>query len=37
MLVEFEVIESLYDNNPYPMLLCIDWATNMNKVINLKK
>ena len=25
------------DNNPYPALLGIDWATDMNGVINLKK
>ena len=25
------------DINPYPVLLGIDWATNMNGVINLKK
>jgi len=25
------------DSNPYPALLGIDWATNMNGVINLKK
>ena len=33
----FEVIEILDDINPYPMLLRIDWATDMNGVINLKK
>ena len=33
----FEVIEIVYDNNPYPVLLGIDWATDMNGVINLKK
>jgi len=33
----FEVIEIVDDNNPYPMLLGIDWATDMNGVINLKK
>lgn len=33
----FEVIEILYDRNPYPALLAIDWATDMNGVINLKK
>jgi len=31
------VIEIVDDNNPYPMLLGIDWATDMNGVINLKK
>lgn len=25
------------DNNPYPLLLRIDWAIDMNCVINLKK
>lgn len=25
------------DSNPYPALLGIDWATDMNGVINLKK
>lgn len=33
----FEVIEIVDDNNPYPALLGIDWATDMNGVINLKK
>jgi len=37
MLSYFEVIEIVDDNNPYPMLLGIDWATDMNGVINLKK
>jgi len=36
-LVDFEVIEILDDRNPYHALLGIDWATNMNGVINLKK
>ena len=36
-LVDFEVIEIVDDNNPYPALLGIDWATNMNGVINIKK
>lgn len=36
-LVDFEVIEIVDDNNPYPMLLGIDWAFNMDEVINLKK
>jgi len=35
--VNFEVIEVVEDNNPYPALLGIDWATDMNGVINLKK
>ena len=33
----FEVIEIVYDINPYPMLLGIDWSTDMNGIINLKK
>ena len=36
-LADFEVIEIVDDNNPYPAHLGIDWATNMNRVINLKK
>ena len=36
-LVDFEVIKIVDDNNPYPALLGIDWPTNMNGVINLKK
>jgi len=36
-LAEFEVIEIVYENNPYLMLLGIDWATDMNEVINLRK
>ena len=35
-LVYFEVIDIVDDNNPYPTLLGIDWATDMNRVINLK-
>jgi len=31
------VIEIVDDKNPYPTLLGIDWATDMNGVINLKK
>jgi len=34
---DFEVIEIVNDNNPYLALLGIDWATDMNGVINLKK
>ena len=37
VLTNFKVIEIFYDNNPYRALLGIDWATNMNGVINLKK
>jgi len=33
----FEVMELMDENTPYPALLGIDWATNMNGVINLKK
>ena len=36
-LANFEVIEIVDDSNPYPALLGIDWATDMNGVINLKK
>lgn len=36
-LADFEVIEIVDDNNLYPALLGIDWATDMNRVINLKK
>ena len=35
--VDFEVIEIVDDSNPYPALLGIDWATDMNGIINLKK
>ena len=35
--VDFEVMEIVDDNNPYPALLEIEWATDMNGVINLKK
>jgi len=36
-LVDFEVIEIVDDSNPYPALLGINWATDMNGVINQKK
>jgi len=36
-LENFEVIEIVDESNPYPTLLGIDWATDMNGVINLKK
>jgi len=36
-LVDFEVIESVNDSHPYPTLLGIDWATDLNRVINLDK
>ena len=35
--MDFEVIEIVDDNNTYPVILGIDWATDMNRVINLKK
>jgi len=34
---DFEVIEIFDENNPYPTLPGIDRATDMNRVINLKK
>ena len=36
-LADFEVIEIVDDRNPYPTLVGIDWATDMNGAINLKK
>ena len=36
-LADFEVIEIVDDNNPYPTLLGIDWGIDTNGVINLKK
>lgn len=36
-LADFEVIEIVDDSNPYSVLLRIDWATDMNRLINLKK
>jgi len=36
-LADFEVIEIVDDSNPYPMLLGIDWASDMNRVINPRK
>ena len=35
--VDFEVIKIIDENNPYPTLLGICWATDMNGFINLKK
>ena len=32
VLVDFELIEIVDENNPYPVLLGIDWATHMNGV-----
>lgn len=37
MQTNFEVIEIVHNNNPYPALLGIDCATDMNGVINLKR
>jgi len=37
MQTKFEVIEIVDDNNPYLALLGIDWAADMNGVINLKR
>ena len=34
---DFQVIEIVDDSNPYPTLLRIDWAMDMNGVINLKR
>ena len=36
-LVDFEVIEIIDDNNPFLVLLCIDWDFDNLAVINLKK
>lgn len=37
MLTDFEVIEIVDDNNPYHVLLGIEWDIDMNGVINFKK
>ena len=34
---DFEVIEIMGEHSPYPVLLEIDWAIDMNGVINLKQ
>lgn len=34
---DFEVIEIVDESAPYPTFLGIDWATDMNGVINLRK
>lgn len=34
---DFEVIDIVDDSNSYPALLRINWAIDMNEVINLKK
>lgn len=36
-LADFEVIEIVDERNPYPMIIGINLATDMNGVINLKK
>ena len=36
-LARFEVIEIVYDSNPYLVLLGFDWDFVMDVVINLKK
>jgi len=35
--VDFGVMDIFDNSNPYPTLLGIDWATDMNEVINMKK
>lgn len=37
VLVDFKVIEIVDDRNPYLALLGIDWAIDLNGVINLEK
>ena len=36
-LVDFEVIEIIYDSASYPTLLGVDWAFENQAIINLKK
>jgi len=36
-MADFEVIEITDVNYPYPALLGIDWAIDMNGIINFKK
>ena len=36
-IIDFEVIKTVDDSNPYASLLGIDWAFDMNVIINLKK
>lgn len=36
-MADFEVIEIVDDSNPYPTLLGINWAIDMNGVMNLKE
>lgn len=33
----FEVIQTVEDADPYPVLLGLDWAIDMGGIINLKK
>lgn len=33
---DFEVVEMVDEKSPYPTLLGIDWAIDMNGIINLK-
>ena len=35
--MDFEVIEIVEDEDPYPALLGLDWAIDMGGIINLKK
>ena len=37
MQTDFEVIEIVDDSNLYSALLGIDWGTDMNGVVNMKK
>lgn len=37
MLADFKVIYIFHDSNPYPMLLGIYWAIDMNGLINIEK
>jgi hypothetical protein len=37
MFADFEVIEIVDDNCPYPALLGIDWAFNNSTLVDLKK
>ena len=34
---DFEVIQIVEDADPYPVLLRLDWAIDMEGIINLKK
>ena len=37
MLADFKVIQIVDDTDPYPALLILDWAIDMDGIINLKK